>query len=94
MGNSRNTGSAWTRAVREGLLEKEVLQLHSKSGGLGELDESREAIPNELQEKALNNNIIAHMSEKTYIGQDSIGDKHQKCNSGWFRQKKGIYWSM
>ena len=78
----------------EGLLGKEVLQLHSKTGGLGELDASREVIPNEPLEKALNSNIIAHMSEKTYIGQDSIGDKHQKCNSGWLRQKKGICWSM
>lgn len=40
--------------VREGFLEEDRPQLHSKIGGLGESEESREGIPNESQEKALN----------------------------------------
>ena len=47
-------GSAWTRMVREVFLEEEAPRLHSRMGGLGDSAGSREGIPNESQEKALN----------------------------------------
>lgn len=46
--------SVWNRVVREGFLAEEVPQLHSRRGGLGKPDGSREGIPNASQENALN----------------------------------------
>ena len=40
--------------VKEGFLEEEAPQLHSRIGGLGDSAESRKGIPHESQEKALN----------------------------------------